>query len=134
MSNQDNSNKSLVNEIIDRPTSQQIEQALINVVKAGIYYRKPKDGKFMQSYKERVKKLRQAEDPDEYILENAKRLFPTKDKYHQIMDDYKSWYGKDPKILNAVIDLYKLYYKLAKDYFNTEEQVNEETKDFLSLI
>ena len=73
-----------------KPTSQQIKQALKNVVKAGIYYRKPKDGKFMQSYKERVKKLRQAEDPDEYILENAKRLFLTKDKYHQIMDDYKS--------------------------------------------
>jgi len=91
----------------------------------------------MQNYKERVKKLRQAEDPDEYILENAKRLFPTKDKYHQIMDDYKSWYGKDPKILNAVIDLYKLYYKLAKDYFNTEnteEQINEKTEDFLLSI
>ena len=86
----------------------------------------------MQSYKERVKKLCQAEDLDEYILENAKRLFPDKDKYHSIMDDYKSWYGKDPKILNAVIDLYKLYYKLAKDYFNTEEQVNKEIEDFLS--
>jgi hypothetical protein len=88
----------------------------------------------MQSYKERVKKLCQAEDPDTYILENAKRLFPVKDKYHSIMDDYKSWYGKDPKILNAVIDLYKLYYKLAKDYFNTEEQVDEETEDFLSSL
>src|SRR5215208_7417216 len=115
-----------------KPTSQEIEQALINVVKAGIHYRKPKDGKFMQSYKERVKDLRQAEDPDEYILKNAKRLFPDKDKYHSIMDDYKSWYGKDPKILNAVIDLYKLYYKLAKDYFNTEEQVNKELKTFLN--
>lgn len=41
-----------------KPTYQEVEQALINVVKAGIYYRKPKDGKFMQSYKERVKKLR----------------------------------------------------------------------------
>ena len=88
----------------------------------------------MQNYKERIKKLRQAEDPDEYILENAKRLFPTKDKYHQIIDDYKSWYGKDPKILNTIIDLYKLYYKLAKDYFNTEEQINKETEDFLSSI
>src|SRR5579883_641435 len=115
-------------------TYQEIEQALINVVKAGIYYRRPKDGKFMQLYKERIKKLRQAEDPDEFILENAKRLFPTKVKYHQIMNEYKSWYGKDPKILNAVINLYKLYYKLAKDYFNTEEQVNEETEDFLSSI
>ena len=117
-----------------KPTSQQVEQALINVVKAGIYYRRPLDGKFMQNYKERVKKLRQAEDPDAFVLENAKRLFPSKDKYHQIMDDYKSYYGKDPRILNAIMDLYKLYYKLAKDYFFTEEQVNNETEDFLSSI
>ena len=117
-----------------KPTYQEVEQALINVVKAGIYYRKPKDGKFMQSYKERVKKLRQAEDPDEYILENAKRLFPTKDKYHQIMDDYKSWYGRDPKILNSIMELYKLYYRLAKDYFITDKQVDEETEDYLSSI
>ena len=47
-----------------KPTSQEIEQALINIVKAGLYNRKPKHGKFMQSYKERVKKLRQAEDPE----------------------------------------------------------------------
>jgi len=41
-----------------KSTFQEVEQALINVVKAGIYYRKPKDGKFMQSYKEWIKKLR----------------------------------------------------------------------------
>ena len=33
-----------------------------------------------------------------------------------------------------IMIVYKLYYKLAKDYFNTEEQVNEETEDFLSSI
>jgi hypothetical protein len=49
------------NQLFDtKPTYQEIEQALINVVKAGIYYRRPKKGKFMQSYKERIKKLRQA--------------------------------------------------------------------------
>ena len=48
----------------EKPTSQEIEQALINVVKAGIYYRRPLEGKFMQSYKERVKKLCQAKDPE----------------------------------------------------------------------
>jgi len=117
-----------------KPTYQEVEQALINVVKAGIYYRKPKDGKFMQNYKERVKKLRQSEDPDEYVLENAKRLFPSRDKYNQIMDDYKSYYGKDPRILSAIMELYKLYYKLAKDYFVTEAQIDEETEDFLSSL
>jgi hypothetical protein len=38
-----------------KPTFQEIEKALINVIKAGIYYRKLKDSKFMQSFKERIK-------------------------------------------------------------------------------
>jgi hypothetical protein len=41
-----------------KPKSQEVKKALINVIKAGLYYRRPKDGKFMQSYKERIKKLR----------------------------------------------------------------------------
>ena len=49
------------------------------------------------------------------------------------MYDYKSYYGKDPKIFNSIIELYKLYYKLAKDYFVTETQINEEADDFLNL-
>ena len=123
------------NQLADtKPTYQEIEQALINVVKAGIYYRRPKEGKFMQSYKERIKKLRQAEEPQEYVLKLAMTIFPNKDKYEKIMDDYKSWYGQDPKILNSIIELYKLYHKLAKDYFVTEDKVNKETEDFLSSL
>jgi len=119
---------------ITKPTSQEVEQALINVVKAGLYYRRPKEGKFMQSYKEQIRKLRQAEDPEEYVLKLAQTIFPNEDKYNKIMSDYKSWYGSDPEILNSIMELYKLYYKLAKDYFNTEEQVDEETEDFLSSL
>jgi hypothetical protein len=115
-----------------KPTSHQVEQALINIVKAGLYNRKPKDGKFMQSYKERVKKLRQAEDPEQYVEDLARTIFPNEHKYHQIMDDYKSWYGRDPEILNTIMDLYKLYYKLAKDYFIKKEDIDAE--DFLSSI
>ena len=115
-----------------KPTSQEIEQALINIVKAGLYYRRPKDGKFMQNYKDRVKKLRQAEDPEEYVLKLVQTIFTNKDKYHQIMDDYKSYYRKDPKILNSIMELYKLYYRLAKDYFVTEAKIDEETEDFLN--
>ena len=117
-----------------KPTYQEVEQELINVIKAGIYYRRPKDGKFMQSYKERIKKLRQAEDPQEYVLKLAMTIFPNESKYHKVKDDYKEYYGRDPKILNAIMELYKLYYKLAKDYFITDKQVDEETEDFLSSL
>lgn len=114
------------------PTSQEIEQALINVIKAGIYYKRPKDGKFMQSYKERVKKLRQAEDPETYVLKVAQTTFPNEDQYHKTINDYKGYYEKNPKILNAIMELYKLYYKLAKDHFVTESQADEEAEDFLN--
>jgi hypothetical protein len=117
-----------------KPTSQDIEKALINIVKAGLYYRWPKNGKFMQSYKERINKLRQAEDPKEYVLNLAQTIFPNEDKYNKIMSDYKSWYGSDPEILNSIMELYKLYHKLAKDYFNTKAQADEEVEDFLSSI
>ena len=115
-----------------KPLSQDIEKALINIVKAGLYYRKPKDGKFMQGYKERISKLRQAEDPEEYILNTAQIIIPNEAKYHKVKDDYKEYYGRDPKILNAIMELYKLYYKLAKDYFITEEKIAEEVEDFLN--
>jgi hypothetical protein len=116
----------------NKPTFQEIEQALINEVKAGIYYRKPKDGKFMQNYKERIKKLHLADDPDEYVLKLAMTIFPNKNKYHKVINDYKSWYGQDPEILNAIMELYKLYYKLAKEFFISKEHIEEETEDFLN--
>ena len=117
-----------------KPTSQEIEKALINVVKAGLYYRRPKEGKFMQSYKERINKLRQAEDPEEYVLKLAQTIFPNEDKYKKIMDNYKHWYSNDLEIFNSIMALYRLYYKIAKDYFNTKAQADEEVEDFLTSI
>src|SRR5260364_73391 len=116
-----------------KPIYKEVEQALINVIKAGLYYRKPKDGKFMQNYKERIRKLHQAEDPEEYIQNLAMTIFPNKNKYNEIMNDYKSWYRRDPKILNSIIELYKLYYKLAQDHFVDEAQIDKETEEFINL-
>ena len=132
MSNQNQATKKVLAEA--RLTSQQVKQALVNIVKAELYYRKPKDRKFMQSYKERVKKLRQSEDPEQYVEDLARTIFPNERKYHQIMNDYKSWYGRDPEILNTIMELYKLYYKLAKDYFIKKEDIDNEAEDFLSSI
>src|SRR5947209_11976217 len=93
------------------PTAKDIEKALINVIKAGLYYNKPKDGKFMLSYKERVKKMRDSTSSDEYVIRLAKAIFPNEEEYHRVIDDYKTWYGRNPEILNAIMELYKLYYK-----------------------
>ena len=88
----------------------------------------------MQNYKERIKKLHQAEDPNEYILNLTQTTFPNKVKYEKVIYDYKHWYGQDPKILSSIMNLYKLYYELAKDNFISEEQVDKETEDFLLFI
>ena len=54
------------------------------------------------------------------------------DRCKKIWVRYK-FYGQDPKILNSIMELYKLYYKLAKDYFVKKAQINKETEDFLNL-
>ncbi|CAH1768693.1 6830_t:CDS:1, partial [Entrophospora sp. SA101] len=114
------------------PTWQDIEKAIVNIVKAGVYYKKEKDGKFMQNYKKRYTELHQAEDPDIYILNNAKRIYPNEDKYISMKSQYQEWYKNEPKILQAVSKLSDLYYQLAKNHFATNEEIEEEAGDFLN--
>ncbi|CAJ0902532.1 8394_t:CDS:2 [Entrophospora sp. SA101] len=111
------------------PTWQDIEKAIVNIVKAGVYYKKEKDGKFMQNYKKRYTELHQAEDPDIYILNNAKRIYPNEDKYISMKSQYQEWYKNEPKILQAVLKLSDLYYQLAKNHFATNEEIEEEADD-----
>ncbi|CAB4479242.1 unnamed protein product [Rhizophagus irregularis] len=88
-----------------KPTYREIESALIAVIKAGILYKKPKDGKFMLCYKQRIIKLRQAEEPENFVLETAQSILPNETK---------------------------LYYELAKDYFLTDSQADDEVEDYLN--
>jgi hypothetical protein len=115
-----------------KPTYREIELALIAVVKAGIIYKKPKDSKFMLCYKKRIISLRQAEEPENFILEIAQSILPNETKYQQILEDYKTWYSREPKLLSAINKLYRLYYELAKDYFLTDSQADDEVEDYLN--
>ena len=115
-----------------KPTYREIESALIAVIKTGILYKKPKDGKFMLCYKQRIIKLRQAEEPENFILETAQFILPNETKYQQILENYKTWYSREPKLLFAINKLYKLYYELAKDYFLTDSQADDEVEDYLN--
>ncbi|CAB4445682.1 unnamed protein product [Rhizophagus irregularis] len=115
-----------------KPTYREIESALIAVIKAGILYKKPKDGKFMLCYKQRIIKLRQAEEPENFVLETAQSILPNETKYQQILENYKTWYSREPKLLSAINKLYRLYYELAKDYFLTDSQADDEVEDYLN--
>ena len=115
-----------------KPTYREIESALIAVIKAGILYKKPKDGKFILCYKQRIIKLRQAEEPENFVLETAQSILPNETKYQQFLEDYKTWYSREPKLLSAINKLYRLYYELAKDYFLTDSQADDEVEDYLN--
>ena len=82
--------------------------------------------------KQKIINLRNAEDPEKFILESAQTNLPNETKYQQIIDDYRTWYMREPKILQSVTRLYKLYYDLAKDHFLTDEQADDAVEDFLN--
>ena len=115
-----------------KPSYRDIESALIAVVKAGILYKKPKDGKLMLRYKEKIIKLRQAEDPEKFVLEIAQSIIPNETKYLRNLEDYKTWYCREPKLLTTINKLYRLYYELAKDYFLTDSQADDEVEEYLN--
>jgi len=115
-----------------QPTWQDIEKALIVTVRAGLYYKKPKDGKFLQAYKKRINDLRKADDPTEIVIKKAQYLFPNEAKYNQMKKDYCTYYKYEPRILKAVETLNDLYYTIAKEYFKSEEEIEKEADDFLN--
>ena len=116
-----------------KSTYKEVEQALINVIKAGLYYRKPKDSKFIQFYKEKIRKLHQAENPEEYVLNLAITIFPNKDKFNSVSSNNESWYSNDLRIHNTIMEVNKLFFKLAKDHFVKEAQIDKEAEDFFNL-
>ncbi|CAH1769485.1 7842_t:CDS:2 [Entrophospora sp. SA101] len=77
-----------------QPTWQEVEKAIKEVVVAGLYYKKPKDSKFLKNYKKLYTDLHQHEEPQECIIKQAKTLFPNKEKYFQMKEQYKNWYNR----------------------------------------
>lgn len=113
------------------PTWQEIEKAIKEVVKMALFYSKPKDGKFIQSYKKQYITLKGAEEPDEYILSYAIRKFPNKEKYMEMKEQYRQWYKYESRLLKAIEDLNIMYYKLAKPHFKSMEKIQSEADSFL---
>ena len=114
------------------PIWQDIEKAIKNIVDMALYYKKPKNGKFLQSYKKCYSDLHGAEEPNEYIVKFAINLYPNKEKYMQMKEEYKNWYRFKPLFLKAVEKLNIIYYKLAKDHFSIRENLRKETDDFFN--
>ncbi|RHZ75793.1 hypothetical protein Glove_209g78 [Diversispora epigaea] len=117
-----------------KPTWQDIEKVIVNIVQAGVDYKKKKNEKFMQNYKKRYTELHEAEDPDIHVLDIAKRIVPNEEKYIESKKQYQEWYKykNELKILQDILKLNYLYYQLAKDYFATNEEIEKKADDFLN--
>ena len=63
------------------PTWQDIEKGIKEIVNMAVFYKKKKNGKFLQEYKRWYLDLYGAEEPNEYIVEFAINLYSNKEKY-----------------------------------------------------
>src|SRR6185369_5832158 len=126
MSNQENIESS-------QPTWQEIEKSIINILRAGVFYKKDKNKGFMDSYKKQLDELRQSEDPDQYIIDKAIDLLPNEETYNTKINAYKTSYYKDyPRINSAIVNYFRLSYKIAKEHFITENQLEEELNSWIN--
>ena len=45
---------------------------------------------------------------------------------------YREWYKNKPRLHKTIEKVNSLYYELAKEHFETEEQIDEDAEDFLN--
>ena len=96
-------------------TWKDIEKAQIKIMEEGFHARYKKDSKFIKEYADYVNRLRQEENPDEYVRNVAVMLFPDEEAYNNRMTRYRKWHANKKNILKSVENLYKLYYELSKE-------------------
>jgi hypothetical protein len=114
------------------PTWQDIEKAIVAILRAGVAYKLPKDKSFMSWYKRQLDELHSAEDPDLHIFEKAIDLFPTEDSYREKIEIHKSYYKKHINVRKAIQKYYELCYNIVKESFSTEEEIDEELNEWLN--
>ena len=114
------------------PTWQDIEKAILDILRAGIYYRKPKNKGFMSWYKKQLEELRGSEDPEIHIYEKAIEKFPNEEIFKTTMECHKGYYTKEIKIYQAIKKYYNLCYNIVKKSFSTDEQREKEFQAWLN--
>ena len=117
---------------ITKPTWQDFEKAIVNILRAGVIYRKPKDKGFMSQYKKQLDELHGAEDLEMHIFEKSTNKFPNEEIYNTTMQELNSFYKKEIKIRKAIESYYNIYYNIAKDSFSTEKELEEELNEFIN--
>ena len=116
-----------------KPTWQDFEKAIIDILRAGNFYNKDRTKGFMDYYKKQLDELRKSEDQKQYIITKARALLPNEEIYDAKIKAFSnSYYKSEPKIRQAVLNYLKLIHKIAKEYFITDEEREEEFQAWLN--
>src|SRR5277367_5650889 len=116
------------------PTWQEIEKSIIDILRAGNFYNKDKNKGFMDYYKKQFNELRKSEDREQYIIDKAKQLLPNEKIYDTKIKAFNNLYYKsEPRISQAILNYLKLIHKIAKEYFITDEQKEDEFQTWLNF-
>lgn len=114
-------------------TYKDIEKSIIDILRAGNFYNKDRNIGFMDYYKKQLDELRKSEDQEQYIIDKAKQLLPNEEIYDAKIKAFSnSYYKSEPRISQAISNYLKLIHKIAKEYFITEEQREEELQAWLN--
>ena len=115
------------------PTSQDIEKLIIDILRAGNFYNKDRNIGFMTYYKNHLDELRKSEDQEQYIIIKARSLLPNEEIYDAKIKSFSnSYYKSEPKIRQAILNYLKSIHKIAKEYFITDEEREEELQAWLN--
>ncbi|CAG8680508.1 3248_t:CDS:1, partial [Acaulospora morrowiae] len=115
------------------PIWQDIEKSIIDILRAGLFYNKNKNIGFMDYYKKQLDELRKSEDQEQYIINKTRSLLPNEKIYDTKIKAFSnSYYKSEPKIRQAILNYLKLIYKIAKEYFITDEKREEELQAWLN--
>ena len=115
------------------PSWQDIEKSIIDILRAGIFYNKDKNMGFMDYYKKQLDELRKSKDQEQYIINKARSLLPNEEIYDAKIKAFSnSYYKSEPRIKLAILNYLKLIHKIAKEYFISEEQREEELQAWLN--
>jgi len=115
------------------PSWQDIEKSIIDILRAGNFYNKDRNKGFMDYYKKQLDELHKSEDQEQYIIIKARLLIPNEEIYDAKIKAFSnSYYKSEPKIRQAILNYLKLIYKIAKKYFITEEEREEEFQAWLN--
>ena len=109
------------------PTGQDIEKSIIDILRAGNFYNKDRNKGFMSYYKKQLDELYGSKDKKQFIIDKTRSLLSNEEIYDTKIKAFTNfYYNNEQRIKLAILNYIKLIHKIAKEYFITKEEREEE--------